>query len=48
MELAKQIEGLFKKRCAEFKATKYNILGNNIYLNFAVYYTPKNFRLGVA
>ena len=40
MELAKQIEGLFKKRCAEFKATKYNILGNNIYLNFGVYYTP--------
>ena len=32
MELAKKIEGLFKKRCAEFKE-KYR-------LNFGVYYTP--------
>ena len=32
MELAKRIEGLFKKRCAEFKE-KYK-------LNFGVYYTP--------
>ena len=34
MELAKQIEQLFKDRCAEFKE-KYK-------LNFGVYYTPKN------
>lgn len=32
MELAKEIEGLFKKRCTEFKE-KYK-------LNFGVYYTP--------
>ena len=32
MDLAKQIEGLFKQRCAEFKE-KYK-------LNFGVYYTP--------
>ena len=32
MELAKRIEGLFKKRCAEFK--------NEYKLNFGVYYTP--------
>lgn len=32
MELAKKIEALFKKRCAEFKE-KYK-------LNFGVYYTP--------
>ena len=32
MELAKEIEGLFKKRCAEFKK-KYS-------LNFGVYFTP--------
>ena len=32
MELAKEIEGLFKKRCAEYKE-KYR-------LNFGVYYTP--------
>jgi len=32
MELAKEIEGLFKKRCAEYKE-KYK-------LNFGVYYTP--------
>ena len=32
MELAKRIEGLFKRRCAEFKE-KYK-------LNFGVYYTP--------
>lgn len=32
MELAKQIEGLFKKRCAEFK--------EQYKLNFGVYYTP--------
>lgn len=40
MELAKQIEQLFKDRCAEFKE-KYK-------LNFGVYYTPKLFGLGVA
>lgn len=40
MELAKRIEQLFKDRCAEFKK-EYS-------LNFGVYYTPKNFRLGVA
>ena len=40
MELAKRIEALFKKRCAEFKE-KYK-------LNFGVYYTPKLFGLGVA
>lgn len=33
MELAKEIENLFKTRCAEFKE-KYK-------LNFGVYYTPK-------
>ena len=32
MELAKKIEGLFKKRCAEFK--------EQYKLNFGVYYTP--------
>ncbi len=32
MELAKKIEGLFKKRCAEFK--------QEYKLNFGVYYTP--------
>ena len=32
MELAKKIEGLFKKRCAEFK--------QQYKLNFGVYYTP--------
>jgi ribonucleoside-triphosphate reductase len=32
MELAKEIEGLFKKRCAEFK--------EEYKLNFGVYYTP--------
>ena len=32
MELAKRIEGLFKKRCAEFK--------EEYKLNFGVYYTP--------
>ena len=32
MELAKKIEGLFKKRCAEFKKDEH--------LNFGVYYTP--------
>jgi len=32
MEVAKQIEGLFKKRCAEFK--------EQYKLNFGVYYTP--------
>ena len=40
MELAKRIEGLFKKRCAEFK--------EEYKLNFGVYYTPKLFGLGVA
>lgn len=40
MELAKQIEQLFKTRCAEFK--------EEYKLNFGVYYTPKLFGLGVA
>ena len=40
MELAKRIEALFKKRCAEFK--------EEYKLNFGVYYTPKLFGLGVA
>ncbi len=40
MKLAKEIESLFKTRCAEFKE-KYK-------LNFGVYYTPKLFGLGVA
>ena len=40
MELAKKIEALFKKRCAEFK--------QEYKLNFGVYYTPKKFGLGVA
>lgn len=40
MKLAKQIEQLFKDRCAEFKE-KYK-------LNFGVYFTPKLFGLGVA
>ena len=40
MMLAKEIEELFQKRCAEFKQ-KYK-------LNFGVYYTPKLFGLGVA
>lgn len=33
MEVAKKIEGLFKKRCAEFK--------EEYKLNFGVYYTPR-------
>ena len=33
MALAKEIEGLFKERCAEFKK-EYS-------LNFGVYYTPE-------
>lgn len=40
MALAKQIEVLFKQRCAEFK--------EEYKLNFGVYYTPKLFGLGVA
>lgn len=40
MELAKQIEQLFKDRCAEFK--------EQYKLNFGVYFTPKQFGLGVA
>ena len=40
MDVAKQIEQLFKTRCAEFK--------EQYKLNFGVYYTPKFFRLGVA
>ena len=48
MELAKRIEELFNKKCAEYKSQNYTILGNNIHLNFGVYYTPKHFRLGVA
>ena len=40
MEVAKRIEELFKKRCAEFK--------EEYKLNFGVYYTPKQLGLGVA
>lgn len=40
MELAKQIEQLFKDRCTEFK--------EEYKLNFGVYYTPKLLGLGVA
>ena len=40
MELAKKIENLFKVRCAEFK--------EQYKLNFGVYFTPKQFGLGVA
>ena len=40
MALARQIEGLFKKRCAEFK--------EEYKLNFGVYYTPRILGLGVA
>lgn len=40
MKLAKQIEQLFKDKCAEFK--------EQYHLNFGVYYTPKLFGLGVA
>lgn len=40
MALAKQIEALFKQRCAEFK--------EEYRLNFGVYFTPKLFGLGVA
>lgn len=40
MALAKQIEALFKQRCAEFK--------EEYKLNFGVYFTPKLFGLGVA
>ena len=40
MELAKKIEALFKKRCAEFK--------EEYKLNIGVYYTPKIIGLGVA
>lgn len=40
MELGKQIEQLFKDRCAEFK--------EECKLNFGVYYTPRLLGLGVA
>lgn len=40
MKVAKQIEQLFKDKCAEFK--------EQYKLNFGVYYTPKRFGLGVA
>jgi ribonucleoside-triphosphate reductase len=40
MELAKQIEELFNTKCAEYKEETYNILGQDIHLNFGVYYTP--------
>lgn len=40
MKLAKEIEQIFKDKCAEFKE-RYK-------LNFGVYYTPKLFGLGVA
>lgn len=48
MSLAKRIEELFNKRCTEYKADTYEILGQTIHLNFGVYYTPKALRLGVA
>ncbi len=38
MELARKIEQLFKDRCAEFK--------EQYKLNFGVYYTPKQTRIG--
>ena len=38
MELAKEIELLFKNRCAEFK--------EKCKLNFGVYYSPKKLGLG--
>ena len=40
MELAKRIEALFNKKCAEYKADTYTIQGQTIHLNFGVYYTP--------
>ncbi len=40
MKLAKEIEQLFKEKCANFK--------QEYKLNFGVYYTPKLFGLGVA
>ena len=40
MELAKRIESLFKRKCAEFK--------EEYKLNFGVYYTPRRLGLGVA
>ena len=40
MKLAKQIEQLFKDRCAEFK--------HDLHLNIGVYFTPKSLGLGVA
>ena len=40
MEFAKQVEQLFKDRCAQFK--------KELHLNFGVYYTPELFGLGVA
>lgn len=40
MELAKRIEKLFNTKCAEYKAATYNILDQDMHLNFGVYYTP--------
>lgn len=48
MEIAKRIEELFNKKCAEYKSQKYTIKGTDLHLNFGVYYTPKKFGLGVA
>lgn len=40
MELAKRIETLFNTKCADYKKDTYTIQGQNIHLNFGVYYTP--------
>ena len=40
MALAKRIEKLFNDKCAEYKAQKYTILDQEMYLNFGVYFTP--------
>ena len=46
MELAKRIESLFNKKCAEYKAASYHIVNEEVgldttcKLNFGVYYTP--------
>lgn len=40
MALAKEIEQLFNTKAAEYKKEKRVILGQEMYLNFGVYYTP--------
>lgn len=40
MALAKEIEQLFNTKVAEYKAEKRKVLGQDMYLNFGVYYTP--------